>query len=134
MDLTMTMLLVLLLHFIADFNLQIGARLNDMKQKDWWGRQFKKLKMEACDTKRYRYDYVCALIIHSFVWSIVTFAPLILCMRNTVGILAVVGLNTLVHAKIDDAKANEHLLNLIKDQVMHLLQIILTVALWYWCT
>ena len=127
-------LLVLLLHFYSDFNLQIGAKLDSMKQKIWWRRQFNKLKMDAVDAKRYRYDFKCALLIHALVWSILTFAPLIYFTKNVVGILAIVVVNALTHAWIDDVKANEYVLNLIEDQVMHIIQIALTVFLWYKCT
>lgn len=127
-------LLVLLLHFYSDFNLQIGAKLDGMKQKIWWRRQFKKLKIDAVDAKRYRYDFKCALLIHAFVWSILTFAPLIYFTKSVVGILAIVVVNALMHAKIDDVKANEYLLNLIEDQVMHIVQIAGTLFLWYRCT
>ena len=133
MDFTKILLLVLLLHFIADFNLQIGAKLHDMKQKMWWSRQYKRLKMEANDTRQYRNDYKCALFIHALVWSLVTFAPLVYFTKNSYGYLAMIVVNTIVHAKIDDAKANEYILNLIEDQVMHLIQIVLTVVLWYRC-
>ncbi len=124
-------LLILLLHFYSDFNLQIGAKLDGMKQKIWWRRQFKKLKMDAVDAKHYGYDFKCALLIHAFVWSILTFAPLIYLTKSVVGILAIVVVNALLHAKIDNAKANEYFLNLIEDQAMHLIQIALTVFLWY---
>lgn len=124
-------LLIILLHFYSDFNLQIGAKLDGMKQKIWWRRQFKKLKMDAVDAKHYGHDFKCALLIHAFVWSILTFAPIIYLTKSVVGILAIVVVNALLHAKIDDVKANEYVLNLIEDQVMHLIQIALTVFLWY---
>lgn len=127
-------LLVLLLHFYSDFNLQIGAKLDGMKQKIWWRRQFKKLKMDAVDAKWYSYDFKCALLIHAFVWSVLTFAPLIYLTKSVVGILVMVAANALIHAKIDDVKANEYLLNLIEDQVMHIVQIAGTLFLWYRCT
>ena len=127
-------LLVLLLHFYSDFNLQIGAKLDSMKQKIWWRRQFKKLKMDDVDAKHYGYDFKCALLIHAFVWSILTFAPLIYFTKSVAGILAMVAANTLIHAKIDDVKANEYLLNLIEDQAMHIVQIAGTLFLWYRCT
>ena len=127
-------LLVLLLHFYSDFNLQIGAKLDGMKQKIWWRRQFKKLKMDEVDAKHYGYDFKCALLIHAFVWSILTFAPLIYFTKSVAGILVMVAANALIHAKIDDVKANEYLPNLIEDQVMHIVQIAGTLFLWYRCT
>ena len=121
-------ILVLLLHFIADFNLQIGAKLHDMKQKSWWKEQLK--SVSAYEARNYRHDWICALFIHSFVWSVVTFLPLIFRV-NTAGAVACVVVNTIVHAYIDNAKANGRVLNLIEDQVGHLIQIIVTVCAMY---
>jgi len=36
--------------------------------------------------------------------------------------------NTLIHAIVDDLKANKHKINLIQDQTIHFMQILLTFA------
>lgn len=120
--------LTIVLHFISDFNLQIGAKLHDMKQRAWWKAQL--AKFDKADTSRYRHDWVCALLIHSFVWSAITFAPILWAMESVVGIAICLLANTAVHAWIDHAKANEYALSLVEDQVLHFIQIAMT--LWAW--
>ena len=122
-DMTKLVLLTLVLHFIADFNLQIGAKLNDMKQKRWWRDELRKNGIFNTDTCIYRNDWLCALLIHSFVWSVITFAPLIYMTSNVAIILMIVLCNTIVHARIDHIKANMELCNLVVDQLLHLVQI-----------
>jgi hypothetical protein len=41
---------------------------------------------------------------------------------------AIVG-NTIIHAIVDDLKANRNKLNLIQDQLLHLAQIVITATL-----
>lgn len=134
MEFTKLIMLMFLLHILADFNLQFGGKLNNMKQQSWWRDQFEKLHVGKEDRMRYRNDFVCALILHSLEWSIVTFAPIIFLTKSVLGIVSIVVLNALVHAKVDDAKANGRVLNLVEDQAIHLIQIAVTAVLWYRCT
>lgn len=120
--------ITLVLHFISDFNLQIGAKLHEMKQKAWWKEQLG--KNPSLDPRPYRYDWICALLIHSFVWSAITFAPILWVVESVVGIAICLLANTAVHAWIDHAKANEYALSLVEDQVLHFMQIAMT--LWAW--
>lgn len=122
-DMTKLVLLTLVLHFIADFNLQIGAKLNDMKQKRWWKEELNKNGIFNTETCMYRNDWLCALLIHSFVWAVITFSPLICMTSNVVVILTIVLCNTIVHARIDHIKANMGLCSLVVDQLLHLVQI-----------
>jgi hypothetical protein len=120
--------ITLVLHFISDFNLQIGAKLHEMKQKAWWKEQLG--KNPSLDPRPYRCDWICALLIHSFVWSAITFAPILWVMESIVGIAICLLANTAVHAWIDHAKANEYALSLVEDQLLHIVQIGMT--LWAW--
>lgn len=119
-DLITFTLLCLVLHFIADFNLQIGARLDDLKQKSVW----KKMCRTEC-YNGYKRDYIAALLIHAFVWSVVTFLPLLATDRyHPVKLLIGVIINTPIHAWVDDLKCNRLKINLIQDQLIHLFQVI----------
>lgn len=115
---------MLFLHLFADFTLQ--GWFAQGKQRSWWVDQCNKAGL---DFRPYRYDYLCAMIGHSVYWSLVTFAP-VLFMVNWPGIwVAVLFLvvQITVHAVIDDLKANKLRINLIQDQLAHILQIILAV-------
>ena len=120
--------LTLVLHFISDFNLQIGAKLHDMKQRAWWKAQLEKL--DKTDTRKYRHDWVCALLIHSFVWSAITFAPMLWITESGLGIVLCLLVNTGLHALIDHAKANKLVLSLVEDQMLHVAQIGMTLLAW----
>jgi len=120
--------LTLVLHFMSDFNLQIGAKLHDMKQRAWWKAQLEKL--DKTDARRYRHDWLCALVIHSFVWSAITFAPILWMTESGLLIVLCLLVNTGLHAYIDHAKANELALSLVEDQLLHIAQIGMT--LWAW--
>lgn len=116
-------ILTLALHFISDFNLQIGARLHEMKQKEWWTRMFEEYGI--IDNKKYRNDWFVCLLIHSFVWTAITFAPMIWLYGNKFITYCVLGFEFVVHAMIDNAKANDMTINLVEDQLWHLGQIAL---------
>lgn len=106
-----------LLHLIADYNLQ--GILADMKQVVWWWKH-------APDNK-YKHDWQAALICHAFMWSIVTFFPLIFTVNSYV-FSAIVIINAGIHACIDVMKANLRWINLVEDQIYHLIQIIATIC------
>lgn len=112
MSTTQTILVMILAHLIADFNLQ--GWLADGKQKLWWH------SMSA--PKKYRYDYIAALVCHALYWSIAICLPL----WNSPMLAYAVISNTIIHAIVDDLKANRKKLNLIQDQLLHLAQIVVT--------
>lgn len=121
------LLLMIFLHILDDFYLQPGI-LSDLKQKDFW-------KKNAPD-KLYRYDYIWALLIHSFSWSFMIMLPLAYVHDFKVNILftLIFLFNIIVHAIVDDAKANKKLINLWVDQLVHLVQIGTTLIIlgdWY---
>lgn len=119
----------ILFHIIADFHLQ--GNLAEFKQKRWWKKNYPDLK--------YKKDYIWALLVHSFEWSMITFLPLIptyyfiyianFHTRACSLLVGIVLLNTMFHAIIDHWKANKLSISLIEDQVYHLFQIFISVGI-----
>lgn len=110
------------MHIVDDFYLQPGL-LSKMKQKSWW-------EQNAPD-KMYRYDYIWALFAHSFSWAFMIMLPVAYYFNFNINykffILFVI--NAVVHAMVDNWKANDKLINLWQDQLIHSFQIILTATL-----
>jgi hypothetical protein len=71
---------------------------------------------------KYRFDYIAALVCHALYWSIFICAP----FYASDWFLDAIVLNTVVHAIVDDLKANRRKINLIQDQILHLVQIMAT--------
>lgn len=111
-------ILMIFCHIVDDYYLQ--GWLASAKQKQWW-------KDNAPD-KLYRFDYIWALLMHSFSWSFMIMLPIAISQGFDVnwvfGLMLVI--NTAVHAFVDDLKANKHIINLWVDQVCHMIQIIYT--------
>ena len=61
------------------------------------------------------------------MWSLITFGIFMFLVSPLV-FSAIVLINAAIHAIIDQAKANAFLINLEEDQIWHLIQIALTVA------
>ena len=107
-------------HIVDDYYLQ--GVLAKMKQKKWWE--------ENAPQKMYRYDYIVALIMHGFSWSFMVHLPIVVyvIMINHYDLILPVVLflpiQALIHACIDNEKANKLSINLIDDQILHFLQII----------
>ena len=115
--------IMILLHIIDDFVLQTNT-LSKLKQKNWWINETKKLSLSF---EKYKYDYLMALFIHSLSWSIMIHLPImILCNISDFSLFLSVFINMLVHFTVDDLKANRGQINLIHDQIIHLIQIIMT--------
>lgn len=110
-------------HVIADYNLQ--GWLASAKQKSYW-------EQNAPD-KMYEHDYLTALSMHSFEWTFMIMLPIAYVQSFDIGfdffILFV--LNIIIHAFVDDLKANKKLINLYQDQFIHMVQIVLTSVLLY---
>ena len=73
-------------------------------------------------------DYITALLIHGLSWSIMIHVPLMFLggIRDDFFLLLSVLLNTVIHAIIDNLKANKLKINLDVDQCLHGLQIVIT--------
>ena len=104
-------------HITDDYYLQ--GWLASAKTKNWW-------EKNAPD-KLYSKDYIMALFCHSLSWSIMVFLPiLIYSLYNQIDLnwfYLVLPINLIIHAVIDDLKANKFKINLIIDQSIHFTQI-----------
>ena len=128
MDKLLTLMIMVFLHCVADYWLQ--GILAKMKQKTWWKDKEPK---ELCAK-----DYRAALAAHSFEWAFMIQLPILydiyykcwgfepFCIRAVSVYVGMLILNTVVHCIIDSAKANKHSINLITDQLLHLVQIAVT--------
>lgn len=119
MNIWFVLLLMIFLHIIDDYKLQAGV-LNNLKQKKFWE--------ENAPDELYKYDYIWALIMHSFSWSFMIMLPFAFILDFNINIAFVIMfmLNLISHALIDNMKANQHKINLIYDQILHIIQIIFT--------
>lgn len=118
MNNTFIFLLMIFCHIVDDYYLQ--GWLASAKQKKYWE--------ENAPDKMYKHDYIWALIMHSFSWAFMVMLPVAFFMKFNIDNHFVVMFlwNIGVHALTDNAKANEKKINLIKDQIIHLLQIAAT--------
>ena len=112
----MIFLTMIFLHIVDDYYLQ--GILAQMKQKKFW-------KEQAPD-ELYKYDYIWALIMHAFSWTFMIMLPLIFVSPISPAFYIIFVVNLAVHAYVDNLKANKHKINLWQDQLIHLVQIILT--------
>lgn len=115
---TFILLSMLFLHIIDDYKLQ--GILASMKQQNWWQKQenYKSL---------YKYDYIIALLEHSFSWTFMIMLPIAFSVQFKIGLwLVAYVINLIIHAFTDDLKANKLKINLIIDQLIHIIQIFIT--------
>ena len=107
-------------HITDDYYLQ--GWLASAKTKIWWKKN--------SPNKLYSKDYIMALFCHSLSWSIMVFLPiLIYSLYNQIDLnwfYLVLPINLIIHAVIDDLKANKFKINLIIDQCIHFMQIFIT--------
>jgi hypothetical protein len=121
------LLFMIYFHIKDDFYDQ--GILRNIKCRNWWEENY--------PDKLYSKDYIIALLVHGFSWTFSVHIPIFVLiflynytMYGKVGIsltafIAIFVVNALFHATIDDLKANELKINLIADQILHLLQILL---------
>ena len=95
-----------------------------MKQKEWWKKQDGYEEM-------YKYDYIVALIMHSFSWVFMMMLPIAIATRFNVGLIYYIGVlvNAVIHCFVDDLKANKKKISLMDDQLLHMMQILATYIL-----
>ena len=118
MSICFTILLMIFCHIVDDYYLQ--GWLASAKQKKYWE--------ENAPAKLYRFDYIWALIMHSFSWTFMIMLPIAFTMSFQVNVLFVVVFvaNMIVHAITDNEKANRFTINLWIDQIVHISQIAMT--------
>lgn len=115
----MLILTMIFMHIIDDYCLQ--GILASMKQKSWWIEQKEYSNL-------YRYDYIAALLAHSFSWAFMIMLPVMIKLGfdSLLWCVIAVLVNMIVHAIVDDLKANKKKINLVTDQMIHLGQILIT--------
>lgn len=108
-------------HIIDDFYIQ-AAWLSSGKQKSWWEENCK------FEMYKYKYDYICALIMHSISWTFMIMLPIAYSKGFEIDSVFVVIfiVNVALHACCDNLKANYKKINLWHDQLFHLVQILAT--------
>ena len=112
------LLFMLFCHIIDDYFLQAPC-LSFLKQRDWW-------KKNAAD-EQYKHDYLMALGCHAFSWAFMIMLPIAIATSWNMGWLFLAyPINMIIHAVVDDIKANKFKINLIVDQSIHFIQIGLT--------
>ena len=113
-----TFWLMIFLHIVDDYYLQ--GWLASAKQKKYW--------QENAPEKLYEYDYLCALLMHSFSWAFMIMLPIAFNANFEIGIGYIVAfiVNMAIHAFVDDLKANKRKINLWVDQTIHIVQICVT--------
>lgn len=118
MDIVVVLILMVFAHIIDDYYLQ--GILASMKQKGWWE--------EKAPDKFYKYDYIVALVMHSISWSVMILLPIlyVFSWQPHWCVYLLFGVNVIIHAIVDDLKANKKKINLIIDQSIHIIQILIT--------
>lgn len=114
-------LLMIFCHIVDDYYLQ--GWLASAKQKKYW--------KENAPCPLYKYDYIWALIMHSFSWSFMVMLPIAYIQHFdiTPQFLAMFTVNVAIHAFVDNLKANKQAINLWHDQLIHLCQIAFTATM-----
>ena len=118
------LLAMIFLHIVDDYYLQ--GWLASAKQKSWW--------QQNAPDELYKYDYIMALFMHGFSWAfMIMIVPTVYALITTTNIgntslaVALVFLmNLCIHMTVDNAKANLKKINLVQDQLFHLVQIAAT--------
>lgn len=117
------LLAMIFCHIVDDYYLQ--GILAKLKQKDWWARH-----APSC---LYEHDYIVGLVMHAFSWVFMIMLPIVIYLSFQVGwvFVLIFAINLIIHAVVDDLKANKKIINLVQDQTLHILQIIITFTLIY---
>jgi hypothetical protein len=122
------LLSMIFMHCIADYFLQ--GCLSGMKQVSFWNSELKRMHATKEQKESYSCDFIAALFCHSFEWSFLVCLPLMLGgFLSGEGFFVAVLANTAVHMYVDNVKANQHIINLVQDQLAHFGQLILTIVL-----
>ena len=112
------LLCMIFLHIVDDYYLQ--GWLASAKQKKYWE--------ENAPDEMYKNDYKWALLMHSFSWSFMIMLPIAFIRNFCIDFVFIIWFifNIFIHMITDDMKANKKELNLINDQIIHLMQILIT--------
>ena len=123
MDKLVILMRMIFCHIVDDYYLQ--GWLASAKQREWWKKN--------SPNPLYKNDYIVALLMHSFSWAFMIMLPILVCGISS-GIwdfyIAYLLINCTLHAIVDDLKANQLAINLVQDQIIHLIQILFTWLMW----
>lgn len=121
MNVVFIILWMIFFHIIDDFYIQ-AAWLSSGKQRSWW--------VKNAPDDMYRYDFIWALIMHSFSWTFMIMLPIAYVYNFEIGLMFLIIFiaNVIIHAITDHMKANDRLINLWKDQMIHMIQIAVTAS------
>ena len=135
------LLLSMFLHVWSDFFKQ--GWLASAKCYSWWLEQKSAIFIDNTGLKHvkplYQNDYWVMLVAHSIHWAFCVMLPSLIYgiwQTNDLEWFSFVSfaffvINVVIHSFIDNQKANVFSINLIGDQLLHLIQIMLTVlVLW----
>ena len=115
------LLSIIFFHIIDDFGLQ--GCLSNLKQKLYWEKNY--------PNPLYKNDYIIALIMHAFSWTFMIHIPIIIYLfyyniNINIYIFIIIFLsNWIIHAFTDNLKANLLKINLVQDQIIHIIQILI---------
>lgn len=121
------LLSMLFCHIVDDYYLQ--GFLASAKQRSWW--------VKNAPDELYKHDYIMALAEHAFSWCFMVHLPCFACLVcnyicfSPFLLIASFLLNAVIHAVIDDMKANKRKINLVQDQVIHIAQVIIIWVLFF---
>lgn len=121
MDKIFILMLMIFLHIVDDYYLQ--GILASMKQRKWWA--------DNAPKEMYKFDYIVALVMHAFSWAFMIMLPVAAHMdfKPTLWFFVVFVINVIIHAFVDNLKANKFKINLVEDQIAHIAQITITAML-----
>ena len=121
------LLSMLFCHIVDDYYLQ--GFLASAKQRSWW--------VKNAPDELYKHDYIMALAEHAFSWCFMVHLPCLVCLVcnyicfSPFLLIASFLLNALIHAVIDDMKANKRKINLVQDQIIHIAQVVIVWVLFF---
>lgn len=125
------LLSMIFLGIVDDFYLQ--KDLVHFKTEYWWKSNLKPYVSKE-RWKKYKDDYKLALCIHSFSWTFMMMLPTAIYAfafdKYWYPLMYLP--NIFVHYLVDDAKANKMVINFTQDQLLHLIQVVITWILIYY--
>jgi len=118
---------MLFFHIVADYNLQ--GILGQMKTVRFW-KDLKEQESKRQDGfKISKKDWLMPMLEHCFMWSFIVHLPIMIFYTiNPITILVSIIIHTCFHFLIDSLKANTNDINLIADQIFHMVQIIVIIT------
>ena len=121
MNTILIIMVMIFLHIVADYNLQ--GWLASAKQKSYWE--------EHAPNELYKNDYIMALFMHSFQWTFMIMLPILFLLNFEIGGVFIIWFvfNVGLHMYVDHLKANMKIINLVEDQLIHILQIVITAGI-----